>query len=466
MLSGVNTTLVFCFELPLLFASSPLRSPARLKDRKRAKEKHREEMSAAGAAHICAAFNSDRGCPSGDQCPDAHIRVCQHFNRPSGCRYGGACKYPHIQVCTDWVLGQEESGAASAIFAQPPQQSGANFHAMAMADGGADDLLEDTSCPNGSNCTRLHFPICRAFVSPNGCNRAHCDLPHWILPPRFVDSPMHPTAGPATSAAAAAAAASSAPRNDAGGRPDPFSVNAEDVIENANNDRNKRHSHHNREVDASIDTTIEIILPGTTAIVDLAHVSEPVLAALMQIPNAAAAPAATATTSVAGSAGGIPLLLALDFHNVTDIVSPDQPIFSLPGAASQTPLPKAVVSYVGAAGKIRDATRASIQQRIRTGQVNIGVLVFKKIRASAVTAPTDAERANPNLFVASKRHAVELLLRYNGGVQKCLFVDDSEDNVAVVASCGDPRVQTLHFPGKTHAELNAALTAKLVPRKA
>jgi hypothetical protein len=40
----------FCFELPLLFASSPLRSPARLKERKRAKEKHREEMSAAGAA--------------------------------------------------------------------------------------------------------------------------------------------------------------------------------------------------------------------------------------------------------------------------------------------------------------------------------------------------------------------------------------------------------------------------------
>lgn len=405
------------------------------------------------ASKICGDFQTADGCPLGDSCDFTHIRVCTHYNRASGCKHGSSCKYPHIRVCSDWVLAQEN---ASGVFAS--QNSASNFAAAGGGDLDDGDVFD--GCPNGDKCPRLHMKICRAYISPNGCTKHHCPLHHWILPPRFSNSPDRGGDDNDDDDDDA----DNHDRDDdckgkrsGGGKrrkqPDPFAVDPAEVVQNMLDEQQQR---QRREAASAIDSTIEILLPGVAAIVDLAQASESVLAALMQIPGAAGGQAAPSVLSdskaaaAAAAANAIPLLLALDFHNIIDIVQPDQPI----GPPST---PKVVCSYVGATGKMRDATRASIQQRMALGQVHMGILVFKKLRASTLQ-----ENTRPaSFFVASKRHAVELLLKYNPRVAKCLFVDDGEDNTAVVQSTSDKRVSTLLFKQRTAAELNAALSAKI-----
>lgn len=227
---------------------------------------------------------------------------------------------------------------------------------------------------------------------------------------------------------------------------------------NGNADRGHHHHHHRRENDddgeanntrqphdyQSVQTQMEIISPGFNGIIDIHTLltsgspnttNEALVSQLFRFPPKNWSNASTEKPEV---------LLALDFHGVTDLVSdPAEEI------APQGKFPICVVSYVGPFGDIRAKTRDNLKLRVEGGQIQMGVMVFKKLR-------DPGERGIPPIeFVASKRHAVELLLKYNSGLTssgRVLFVDDSKDNVATVASLNDNRVKCAFLPKGTSSD--------------
>ena len=188
-------------------------------------------------------------------------------------------------------------------------------------------------------------------------------------------------------------------------------------------------------------TVVEVVRPGSVA-------GQRIDVALTD-PSLAGPGPGNPFTLPPGVPGSLPpeRLLCLDFHGVTDLFAEDAPAFA------------------GAEGKIRDATRESLRARIAAGQIRMAVLVFRKLRAADVPAETD--------FGGIKRAAIDALLKANGaslqhvapngggspppapadaiGGARYLFVDDSQDNVATVASLQHPAVKSLFFKGRADA---------------
>jgi hypothetical protein len=216
---------------------------------------------------------------------------------------------------------------------------------------------------------------------------------------------------------------------------------------NNNNDNDDHHHQQDKQRQQphdyqSAQTQMEIISHGLNAIIDIQQLltaNEPLAALLFKLPSNHPNPNDKAD-----------LILALDFHGVTDLVADVSEEIS-----PQHKYPICVVSYVGPFGEIRDKTRENLKQRVASGQIKMGIMVFKKLR-------DPNERDIPPIeFVASKRHAVELLLKYNAGLTtsgRILFVDDSKDNVATVDSLKDNRVKCAFLAkGTTGAQMKAFL---------
>lgn len=113
-------------------------------------------------------------------------------------------------------------------------------------------------------------------------------------------------------------------------------------------------------------------------------------------------------------------LLVLDLHNVLDTIGKNE---SLPTKNACS------CSFVGKFSKTRDDAREEMIDRIHTGQIRFGTLIFKR-------GDRRSKKNNPNEFhdVGSKAWVCKTL-------DAALFVDDSFDHVLSVESAGIESVQ-------------------------
>ncbi len=126
-------------------------------------------------------------------------------------------------------------------------------------------------------------------------------------------------------------------------------------------------------------------------------------------------------TDVAEAEAALSALCAdvrLDYHGVADI---------LPADTLLTPF-TCIISFVGRQSQTRIDTRTDVQARVAGGQVDFGLLVFKR----GTTRP--GTKAWANRLIQQR-------------LPVALFVDDSEDHITTTAShCGD-RIKTWLFQG-------------------
>lgn len=126
-------------------------------------------------------------------------------------------------------------------------------------------------------------------------------------------------------------------------------------------------------------------------------------------------------TDVAEAEAALSALCAdvrLDYHGVADL---------LPVDTLLTPH-TCIISFVGRQSQTRIDTRAALQARVAGGQVDFGLLVFKR----GTTRP--GTKAWANRLIQQK-------------MPVALFVDDSEDHITTTAAhCGD-RIKTWLFQG-------------------
>lgn len=128
--------------------------------------------------------------------------------------------------------------------------------------------------------------------------------------------------------------------------------------------------------------------------------------------------------------------IRLDLHKTLDTIS------------SSTKLPTdsaCCVSYVGALTITRSEARSEIKQRINTGQIRFGVLVFKR------GSSRNPEEANRFTDPGSKAWFNNILPADDDDNCGVLFVDDSEDHVNSVQSIGIPSI--LIKPGENLLKL-------------
>lgn len=127
-----------------------------------------------------------------------------------------------------------------------------------------------------------------------------------------------------------------------------------------------------------------------------------------------------------------PVVVRLDLHGVVDILDVD------------TPLPESccIVSFVGKFSKTRSYAREEIVNRINSGQIDFGILVFKR-----------GKGRNRNFFneVGSKAWVNKCLPRKRN--VKNIFIDDSYDHYISVKKNRIRWLYSYHFKGKTSDEL-------------
>lgn len=113
-----------------------------------------------------------------------------------------------------------------------------------------------------------------------------------------------------------------------------------------------------------------------------------------------------------------PSQFRLDLHKTLDTIDPKETL----------PDHTCCVSYVGSLTQTRIGARLDIQNRIKTGQLKFGVLVFKR------GSHRDPEAANRYQEVGSKAWFNRCVPNVKGKVS--VFVDDSNDHVLSVKSVG------------------------------
>lgn len=114
-----------------------------------------------------------------------------------------------------------------------------------------------------------------------------------------------------------------------------------------------------------------------------------------------------------------------DLHNVLDTISPTEKL------CNDFTLPSCVVSYVGKATSTRLSAREEIMNRIQSGQVEFGVLVFKRsYRGSRITT----EPGTKAWFISQL-----------DTFERCIFLDDSKDHIDSVNSLRIPKLKTIYL---------------------
>lgn len=110
-------------------------------------------------------------------------------------------------------------------------------------------------------------------------------------------------------------------------------------------------------------------------------------------------------------------IVVLDLHNVADLFVPNTKFFDCDTC---------VLSFVGRAGKTRDTARDEIINRINTGQIKFGMLVFNRPKPAEVVKSTNIED-----FIGTKAWVINKM-KENISNSNFYFVDDSSDHVFVV----------------------------------
>jgi len=119
----------------------------------------------------------------------------------------------------------------------------------------------------------------------------------------------------------------------------------------------------------------------------------------------------------------MPATLRLDLHNTLDTVDPDVNVFS----------DSCCISYVGRLTDTRLFARVDIQNRIKTGQIKYGALVFKR-------GNPGSEDGGCKFTDPGSKAWFNTIVPCEGDL-KPLFVDDSEDHVKSVEFAGVRSVQ-------------------------
>ena len=131
--------------------------------------------------------------------------------------------------------------------------------------------------------------------------------------------------------------------------------------------------------------------------------------------------------------------IRLDLHGVTDITKPDTELIQKDKRKSHT---ISIISYVGKTSETRMLARQEVKNRIKTGQIDFGVLIFKRCKRDQSGKNTYHEcgsKAWVNNFIQTQT--------------KAIFIDDSEDHVNSVKSMNIDNLNSILFTGKTESEL-------------
>ena len=126
---------------------------------------------------ICRFFNSPRGCRAAQDCryrhvqgppgvmppmrPPMHMVICRDWTSPAGCRYGNRCKFSHEGQ------GRHAPGAEAGPFGQA-----AHFNPGPYGShmGGPPGF--------GGGGARPPRPVCRDWISEEGCRFRSCRFAH------------------------------------------------------------------------------------------------------------------------------------------------------------------------------------------------------------------------------------------------------------------------------------------------
>lgn len=110
--------------------------------------------------------------------------------------------------------------------------------------------------------------------------------------------------------------------------------------------------------------------------------------------------------------------IRLDYHGVADLLPTDHDL----------PPRTCIISFVGRQSQTRIDTRGALQERVSSGQIAFGLLVFKR----GTTRP--GTKAWANRLIQQQRSVA-------------LFVDDSEDHITTTATFCGSRINTWLFQG-------------------
>lgn len=122
--------------------------------------------------------------------------------------------------------------------------------------------------------------------------------------------------------------------------------------------------------------------------------------------------------------------IRLDYHNVLDLTGPYQPLMSNQDRGKHI---ICVISYVGKNSDRRIEARKDIMRRIETGQIDFGILIFKRCLEPIL--------CNKFHDVGSKAW-VNFLLGTRGNA---VFIDDSDDHYNSVRSMNIPNLKAILF---------------------
>lgn len=129
----------------------------------------------------------------------------------------------------------------------------------------------------------------------------------------------------------------------------------------------------------------------------------------------------------------MPATLRLDLHHTLDTVDSDFNVFS----------DSCCISYVGKLTDTRLFARLDIQDRIKTGQIKYGVLIFK--RGNSKSPDKGCKFIEPG-----SKAWFNKIVPVDSGLEP-LFIDDSEDHVKSVQSIGIRSIQI--FPNDKLTDL-------------
>jgi hypothetical protein len=116
-------------------------------------------------------------------------------------------------------------------------------------------------------------------------------------------------------------------------------------------------------------------------------------------------------------------LICLDFHGVTDLYNLDEMIPSK--------LPKIIISYIGGSPKTIQNTTNTIKHRIISGEVILGIIVYKK---------------NNIPSCGTKGWIISKFIDVNKNI-KIHFLDDSKKNIDCINNIGSHNITT-HYVNK------------------
>ncbi len=124
--------------------------------------------------------------------------------------------------------------------------------------------------------------------------------------------------------------------------------------------------------------------------------------------------------------------IRLDYHGIVDILNIDEKL--IPDDI-RNKFNICVISYVGKYSENRSSARLDIIDRIKTGQIDFGLLIFKRCRDKIIC---------DNFHDVGSKAWANSLIQTNG---KSIFIDDSEDHYKSVQSMNIPNLKSIIFNG-------------------